>query len=60
MCLVENNEPRCQCPSCNEDLDPVCASNGITYANECKMRQEACQMEKDIFIKYRGFCGVFE
>lgn len=47
----------CVCPKCGDELDPVCGNNGVTYPNECKLRQEACQLQLMNFVKYRGYCG---
>ena len=34
----------------------LCATNGITYTNECHMRKEACRQQKDIFKLHDGQC----
>ena len=56
---------RCVCPQqCNTYGDsvgskPVCGDDGNDYANECQMRQAACNQMKDITIKYTGPCGKY-
>ena len=34
----------------------LCATNGVTYINECHMRREACLQQKDIFKLHDGHC----
>ena len=34
----------------------VCGENGITYENECKLRQENCEHKTDVKIKQRAPC----
>ncbi|XP_067659548.1 agrin-like isoform X2 [Haliotis asinina] len=60
VCVVRHGQPSCQCPSCNEDFDPVCGEDGITYNNECKLRQEKCQHRVNIRIKHKGPCNGCE
>ncbi len=33
-----------------------CATNGVTYSNECYMRKEACQRQTSIYKLYDGHC----
>uniref|UniRef100_A0A914VMR4 Agrin n=2 Tax=Plectus sambesii TaxID=2011161 RepID=A0A914VMR4_9BILA len=56
VCVVREGQPTCACPVCNDDLKEVCGSDGITYANACKLKQEACRIDKDIYQKYEGPC----
>lgn len=57
-CVVRSNGfPTCECPSCSEEFEPVCGSDGISYTNECKLRKEACEHKKDIYVDYKGLCG---
>ncbi|VDK65016.1 unnamed protein product [Anisakis simplex] len=56
VCVVVNNEPKCICEECESELNEVCASDGITYANPCKMRLEACKTGRNIYEKYHGIC----
>ena len=34
----------------------LCATDGITYSNECHMRREACRLQKDIYKVHNGEC----
>ncbi|VBB29084.1 unnamed protein product [Acanthocheilonema viteae] len=56
VCIDRNGHPVCECESCDLQLNEVCASDGITYANECKMRLESCLTGKFIYQKYSGVC----
>ncbi|XP_033747842.1 ovoinhibitor-like [Pecten maximus] len=40
---------------CEEDYDPVCGSNGVTYMNECEYEQVRC-MHNSLTIVSRGPC----
>jgi coxsackievirus/adenovirus receptor len=42
---------------CDNELKEVCGSNGITYANQCRLRLDACRTRTLIFAKYEGPCG---
>lgn len=57
VCVVRDGHPYCECESCDSRLSEVCGSDGITYANACKMRQESCITGKTIYQKYSGICG---
>lgn len=47
----------CVCPKeCPSIYEPICSSAGITYANECKLRLEACQKRIDVSISFYGEC----
>ena len=50
-------DPRCICePSCPSFEDPVCTSNGTTYDNKCKYRQEMCRLSSNQTIFHPGDC----
>ena len=42
---------------CPEKRDPVCASDGKTYINECELRRQSCLSEKSIAVTRKGSCG---
>lgn len=42
-----------QCPELEE---PVCASNGITYINECAMQRARCELAMDLQVIHPGEC----
>ncbi|XP_064092109.1 agrin-like isoform X6 [Macrobrachium nipponense] len=49
---------RCICPSeCPETREPVCASNGETYINECEMQKAACGIENGLRVTFVGECS---
>ncbi|XP_074654555.1 agrin-like [Tubulanus polymorphus] len=56
VCVVLNNQPHCQCPTCPNDFNPVCGMDGITYENECKMKAENCEKNTDVRLKHTGAC----
>ena len=42
-CVVQNDRPVCVCRSiCHEREEPVCANDGVTYSNLCKLRRASC------------------
>ncbi|XP_059489125.1 agrin-like [Neocloeon triangulifer] len=48
--------PHCRCPTCPSVFAPVCGSDGFSYDNECKLRQEGCVRKAQITILYDGLC----
>lgn len=42
-----------ECPFCNDVFNPVCGTNGVTYANLCKLRECA-----RIDVANMGPCGI--
>ncbi|XP_054168676.1 agrin-like isoform X2 [Oppia nitens] len=62
VCVVKpNGEASCECPTCSEEFAPVCSSDGISYANECKMRREFCEQKKSTEISFTaGLCNGCE
>lgn len=46
-----------ECPEkCGIAYDPVCASNGKTYKNMCRLERENCFAETKIVELYKGEC----
>ena len=41
---------------CSDEEDLICASNGITYRNECIMKKVACEEKQTIEISSKGEC----
>ncbi len=54
---MRKGEAKCECKQCDDQLMEVCASDGITYPNHCKMQLESCLTHRDIYQKYAGVCG---
>ncbi len=50
----------CKCNrTCPEKSDPVCASDGKTYRNECELKRRSCLKKKPFVVARRGSCGKF-
>lgn len=47
----------CQCVKCNKEEDPICGSNGKSYANECELQFDSCKIQKAIYISHKGVCS---
>lgn len=57
QCVPKNNQSVCECPICDNEFEPICGSDGITYENQCKLELESCRSKKDIRTLYTGLCG---
>ncbi|XP_076328006.1 agrin-like isoform X3 [Tachypleus tridentatus] len=60
MCVVKKEKPVCECPTCSEEFQPVCGSDGILYSNPCKLKKESCERRTNIEIVYDGRCDRCE
>lgn len=64
QCVVGGNgKPKCACQSerdCPLTVDIVCGSDGISYINECVMKNRACVKDLPIKVKHKGYCGKYE
>nr|XP_042908817.1 agrin-like [Parasteatoda tepidariorum] len=58
LCVLKNGLPGCECPTCTEEFEPVCGTDGISHTNECKMRREGCEQRKEIKVAYSGLCDT--
>ncbi|XP_064642356.1 agrin-like isoform X19 [Lineus longissimus] len=59
-CIVKSGEPACECPTCMEDMSPVCGTDGISYNNECKLKAENCVKRSNTQVKHQGLCNGCE
>ncbi|GFS69617.1 hypothetical protein NPIL_186102 [Nephila pilipes] len=60
ICVVKSGYAVCECPSCSEEFEPVCGTDGISYTNVCKLKQEGCDQKTDIDVAYTGLCNGCE
>ncbi|GFS87145.1 hypothetical protein NPIL_582581 [Nephila pilipes] len=56
LCVLKGGIPTCECPTCTEEFEPVCGTDGISYTNNCKLRREACEQKTEIAVAYSGLC----
>ena len=49
---------QCVCPtSCPITREPVCATNGVTYINECELEAASCSLNPSLAINFVGECS---
>ncbi|XP_074597901.1 agrin-like isoform X2 [Brevipalpus obovatus] len=50
----------CMCPSeCPLDSEEwICASNGISYRNDCELRRASCLSDTELSVKFYGQCKI--
>lgn len=69
LCVQDHQgQPRCVTCKCQETKPiecagsgtsmptVICGSNGVTYQNFCKLREDMCSQKIFIDIKYQGYC----
>lgn len=58
--LDENGEAQCTCvQQCSLIFDPICASDGETYPNECVFKIAACALNGNLTQLHPGHCSEF-
>ncbi|CAG0892306.1 unnamed protein product, partial [Darwinula stevensoni] len=46
-----------RCPEiCTADYNPVCGSDGVTYANNCNFQAENCKRGNRLVVRHEGPC----
>lgn len=35
----------------------MCGSDGMTYPNECRLKEAACELQTSVSVDYYGPCG---
>ena len=62
-CVVsDGGHPACQCPTSSTcvsvDNQVLCADNGQTYINRCRLRVDECAANRVMRILHGGFCRI--
>jgi len=56
QCHAQSDEKKCN-RACAYNYDPVCASNGKDYSNDCVFNYENCKSGGRWTIRYKGLCN---
>ena len=52
-----NPEPGvCLCPVCGEEYSPVCGSNGVSFPNQCRLKEYSCQNSVAVTVVHEKAC----
>ena len=56
----KGNEEKCECiQECPKAVKQVCASDNVTYDNECLLKKTACEKEEELtLVKNRACTGI--
>ena len=58
-CVDSGGAPRCQCPTCDPIVVPVCGTDNRTYENACELQRQACVSRRPrLVVAYGGQCGM--
>ena len=53
----KGNEEKCECiQECPKAVKQVCASDNVTYDNECLLKKTACEKEEELTFVKNGTC----
>ena len=50
------NDSKCILTYCPDYYQPICASNGYSFSNECAMQKAACRAALELSVEYEGLC----
>ena len=54
----KGNEEKCECiQECPKAVKQVCASDNMTYDNECLLNKSACEKEEELTLVKHGTCA---